>query len=195
MHKLRRGVAFYVETVLLLLFLLLSLTVLVRMLGTARQLSREARQLSCAVRIAQDAAEQLAASDSREDFAALLGARQAEDGTLIQIYDAQGAPAGGAPVSHKMQAANGAQAPDGAQSPDGAPAEDGAQSPDGAPAEDGAQSPDGAQASGTAQAAYSLLCRVEETPHGPGILLTAHFTVCNEDNILYELDTQKYLRG
>lgn len=171
MHKLRRGAAFYVETVLLLLFLLLSLTVLVRMLGTARQLSREARQLSCAVRIAQDAAEQLAASDSREDFAALLGARQAEDGTLIQIYDAQGAPAGGAPVSHKMQAANGA------------------------PAEDGAQSPDGAQASGTAQAAYSLLCRVEETPHGPGILLTAYFTVCNEDNILYELDTQKYLRG
>lgn len=189
MHKLRRGVAFYVETVLLLLFLLLSLTVLVRMLGTARQLSREARQLSCAVRIAQDAAEQLAASDSREDFAALLGARQAEDGTLIQIYDAQGAPAGGAPVSHKMQAANGAQAPDGAQSPDGAPAEDGAQASDGASAEDGAQ------ASGTAQAAYSLLCRVEETPHGPGILLTAHFTVCNEDNILYELDTQKYLRG
>lgn len=167
MHKLRRGVAFYVETVLLLLFLLLSLTVLVRMLGTARQLSREARQLSCAVRIAQDAAEQLAASDSREDFAALLGARQAEDGTLIQIYDAQGAPL----VSHEMQAANGAQATD------GAPAED------------------GAQASGTAQAAYSLLCRVEETPHGPGILLTAHFTVCNEDNILYELDTQKYLRG
>lgn len=183
MHKLRRGVAFYVETVLLLLFLLLSLTVLVRMLGTARQLSREARQLSCAVRIAQDAAEQLAASDSREDFAALLGARQAEDGTLLQIYNAQGAPAGGAPVSHEMQAAYEAQAPD------GAPAEDGAQSPDGAPAEDGAQ------ASGTAQAAYSLLCRVEETPHGPGILLTAHFTVCNEDNILYELDTQKYLRG
>lgn len=177
MHKLRRGVAFYVETVLLLLFLLLSLTVLVRMLGTARQLSREARQLSCAVRIAQDAAEQLAASDSREDFAALLGARQAEDGTLIQIYDAQGAPAGGAPVSHEMPAAN------------GAPAEDGAQSPDEAPAEDGAR------ASGAAQAAYSLLCRVEETPHGPGILLTAHFTVCNEDNILYELDTQKYLRG
>ena len=90
MHKSRRGAAFYVETILLVLFLLLSLTVLARMLGTARQLSREARQLSCAVRIAQDAAEQLAApyrglSDPETRLRSLAGelARQA-------VYDPEG---------------------------------------------------------------------------------------------------------
>ncbi len=139
MHKSRRGAAFYVETILLVLFLLLSLTVLARMLGTARQLSREARQLSCAVRIAQDAAEQLAASDSREDFAVLLGARQTEDGTLARAYNAEGAPAADA-----------------------------------------------------IPAAYTLLCRLEETAQPHGVLLTAYFTVCNDSEALYELETQKY---
>lgn len=93
MHKTRRGAAFYVETLLLVLFLLFSLTVLVRMLGAAKALSREARDLSCAVRIAQDAAEQLAACDSRADWAALLGAREEADGRLAAAYDAQGAAA------------------------------------------------------------------------------------------------------
>ena len=139
MHRSRRGAAFYVETILLVLFLLLSLTVLARMLGTARQLSREARELSCAVRIAQDAAEQLAASSSREDFSALLDAQQTEDGALAKAYDAGGAPA-----------------------------------------------------SDEAQAAYSLLCRLEETAQPRGVLLTARFTVCNDSGILYELETQKY---
>lgn len=93
MHRSKRGAAFYVETILLILFLLFSLTVLVRILGAARQFSREARELSCAVRIAQDAAEQLAASGSREDFAALLDAHETEDGALAKAYDTQGTPA------------------------------------------------------------------------------------------------------
>lgn len=148
MHRSRRGAAFYVETILLVLFLLFSLAVLVRMLGTAKQLSGEARQLSCAVRIAQDAAEQAAVCDSPEDLAALLDARQTEDGALIKAYDAQGAPLA-----------------------------------------------DGGQAADGTQAAYSLLCRVEQTAQGPGTLLTVHFTVSNESGVLYELETQKYLRG
>ena len=139
MHRARRGAAFYVETILLLLFLLFSLTVLVRMLGAAKQLSLEARELSCAVRIAQDAAEQAAACGSREDLAALLDARETEDGALTRSYDAQGTPAADA-----------------------------------------------------AGAAYSLLCRVETTAQGPGVLLTARFTVSNERSVLYELETQKY---
>ena len=148
MHRSRRGAAFYVETILLVLFLLFSLAVLVRMLGAARQFSVEARQLSCAVRIAQDAAEQAAVCDSPEDLAALLGAQQTGDGTLFKAYDAQGAP-----LADEGQAADGAQG------------------------------------------AYSLLCRVEQTAQGSGVLLTAHFTVSNEAGILYELETQKYLRG
>lgn len=154
MHKSRRGAAFYVETILLVLFLLFSLTVLVRMLGAAKQLSGEARQLSCAVRIAQDAAEQVAVCDSHEDLAALLDARQTEDGTLAKAYDAQGTP-----LADNGQAADGTSAADGTQ------------------------------------AAYSLLCRVDTTAQGPGVLLTAHFTVSNESGVLYELETQKYLRG
>ena len=107
MHKSRRGAAFYVETILLVLFLLLSLTVLARMLGTARQLS--------------------------------LGARQTEDGTLARAYNAEGAPAADA-----------------------------------------------------IPAAYTLLCRLEETAQPHGVLLTAYFTVCNDSEALYKLEMQKY---
>ena len=153
MHRSRRGAAFYVETILLVLFLLFSLAVLVRMLGASKQFSARARQLSCAVRIAQDAAEQAAACDSPEDLAALLGAQQTEDGALAKAYDAQGMPLAGS-----------GQAADGA-------------------AENGAQ------------AAYSLLCRVDTAAQGPGVLMTVHFTVSNEAGVLYELETQKYLRG
>lgn len=148
MHRSRRGAAFYVETILLILFLLFSLTVLVRILGAARQFSLEARQLSCAVRIAQDAAEQVAVCDSPEDLAALLDTEQTEDGVLTKLFDAQGAPVSG-----------------------------------------------NAAEPGNAGAVYSLLCRVDTVAQGPGVLLTAHFTVSNERGILYELETQKYLRG
>ena len=71
MRRSRGGAAFYVETLLLVLFLLASLTVLVQILGAAKRTSREARELSTAVSIAQNAAELFAASGSQEDFAAL----------------------------------------------------------------------------------------------------------------------------
>lgn len=57
MRRSRGGAAFYVETLLLVLFLLASLTVLVQILGAAKRTSREARELSTAVNIAQNAAE------------------------------------------------------------------------------------------------------------------------------------------
>ena len=46
MRRSRGGAAFYVETLLLVLFLLASLTVLVQILGAAKRTSREARELS-----------------------------------------------------------------------------------------------------------------------------------------------------
>lgn len=142
MRKTRRGAAFYVETLLLVLFLLFCLTVLVRMLGAARQLSREARQLSRAVQIAQNAAEQLAASASREDWARRLGAREEADGTLTVGCDAQGVPA----------------------------------------------------ADGTEEI-YRLSCRLDAEPRERGVMLTAHLSVLCGQEIIYELDTQKYLGG
>ena len=82
MRRSRGGAAFYVETLLLVLFLLASLTVLVQDPGRCKAyLHREARELSTAVSIAQNAAELFAASGSREDFAALLGAEKRR-GTL-----------------------------------------------------------------------------------------------------------------
>ena len=66
----------------MVLFLLASLTVLVQILGAAKRTSREARELSTAVSIAQNAAELFAASGSQEDFAALLGAEKTARGTL-----------------------------------------------------------------------------------------------------------------
>ena len=90
MRRSRGGAAFYVETLLLVLFLLASLTVLVQILGAAKRTSREARELSTAVNIAQNAAELFAASGSQEDFAALLGAEKTARGTLRAAYDVQG---------------------------------------------------------------------------------------------------------
>mgnify|MGYP000759658851 CR=1 FL=1 len=49
MRRSRGGAAFYVETLLLVLFLLASLTVLVQILGAAKRTSREDRELSTAV--------------------------------------------------------------------------------------------------------------------------------------------------
>ena len=90
MRRSRGGAAFYVETLLLVLFLLASLTVLVQILDAAKRTSREARELSTAVSIAQNAAELFAASGSQEDFAALLGAEKTARGTLRAAYDVQG---------------------------------------------------------------------------------------------------------
>ena len=109
MRRSRGGAAFYVETaadyintfnsfssnpwrpvIWLVLFLLASLTVLVQILGAAKRTSREARELSTAVSIAQNAAELFAASGSQEDFAALLGAEKTARGTLRAAYDVQG---------------------------------------------------------------------------------------------------------
>ena len=87
MRRSRGGAAFYVETLLLVLFLLASLTVLVQILGAAKRTSREARELSTAVSIAQNAAELFAASGSQEDFAVLLGAEKTARGTLRAAYD------------------------------------------------------------------------------------------------------------
>ena len=92
MRKTRGTTAFYLETLLLILFLLASLTVLVKVMGTAKQMSRAARELSASAGIAQSAAEQFAASTGDGQLAEMLGAQQAEDGALTAWYDAAGLP-------------------------------------------------------------------------------------------------------
>lgn len=138
----RRAFSFQIEAVVVLLLMLFSMSVLVRVLGAARSMSDEAHDLSCAIHIAQDAAEQLAACRSADDFAALLGAGADADGTLVAVYGA-----------------------------------------DGAPLADGAQ------------AAYTLRCTCSEAPAGAGTMLCVHFTVTGNQRVLYELDSQKYLRA
>lgn len=141
MHK-KGAFSFYVEAVLLVLVLLVCASILVEVLGAARGMSRSAQQLSGAVRIAQNAAEQLAASDGTADFAALLGAQQAPDGALVAVYDA-----GGQPLTQEEEAA------------------------------------------------FTLRCECSETPAGPGTMLRVRFTVTAGQAVVYELDSQKYLRA
>ncbi len=54
MNRARKNAAFYLEALLLVLFLLLSLTVLIRMMGAAKLMGEQARQESCASQILQN---------------------------------------------------------------------------------------------------------------------------------------------
>lgn len=91
MGKSRGTTAFYIETLMLILFLLASLAVLVQLMGKAREFSRAAQELDAAVRIAQDAAEQFAAAGG-EDWAGALGAQPGPGGLLVAGYGPDGLP-------------------------------------------------------------------------------------------------------
>lgn len=81
-EKPRRGAAFYVEIIVLLVFLLLSLTVLVRMLALARGEGIEAQRTQQAVQLAQDAAECFAASRTDAALAQMLQGSELADGIV-----------------------------------------------------------------------------------------------------------------
>lgn len=100
MHeKIHGNRAFYVEILLLILFLILSLTVLLRTYGLARGTASRAEALSIATRLSQDAAERFSASQSDAALAALWPESTAGENTLTAYFtaggDAAAAPAQG----------------------------------------------------------------------------------------------------
>lgn len=95
--KQRRNAAFYVETLLLVLFLLGMLAVLVQMFAAARSQSRQARQLTQATLLAQNAAECFDAAGSPQELALLLTGSETgilwnEEGRGEVRMDGQGTP-------------------------------------------------------------------------------------------------------
>ena len=90
MRRSRGGAAFYVETLLLVLFSACQPDRAGADTGAAKRTLTGGQELSTAVSIAQNAAELFAASGSQEDFAALLGAEKTARGTLRAAYDVQG---------------------------------------------------------------------------------------------------------
>ena len=94
--------AFYLETLLLIVVFIAIILVLTQVFGLSRMQSAQARQLTDAVCLAQNAAEAVAASQSAEEVCALLdeggNARLTEDGVeagygLDMAPDGSGTPA------------------------------------------------------------------------------------------------------
>lgn len=91
--KPKRSTAFYIEALVLVLFLLAMLTVLVQMFAAARQVSREAAQRNDAVCAARGLSECFSAASSAEEFCRLAGL-DAPAGTLQVNREGQPDPAG-----------------------------------------------------------------------------------------------------
>ena len=92
--KHRKNTAFFIETLLLTLFVLALCTVLVRLFAAARLRSAQAQELTAAQQIAQNVSESFYASASEELFWQLLGASNppAEGEALTLAVDSQGRP-------------------------------------------------------------------------------------------------------
>ena len=92
--KHRKNTAFFIETLLLTLFVLALCTVLVRLFAAARLRSAQAQELTAAQQIAQNVSESFYASASEEQFWQLLGASNppAEGEALALAVDSQGRP-------------------------------------------------------------------------------------------------------
>ena len=92
--KHRKNTAFFIEALLLTLFVLALCTVLVRLFAAARLRSAQAQELTAAQQIAQNASESFYASASEEQFWQLLGASNppAEGEALTLAVDSQGRP-------------------------------------------------------------------------------------------------------
>lgn len=84
--KRHRITTFYMETLFLIAVLIAVILVLTRVFGMGRSESREARLLTIAVSLAQNAAEAVSGSSSLEDVAALLGE---EDASGITVDEEQ----------------------------------------------------------------------------------------------------------
>ena len=92
--KHRKNTAFFIEALLLTLFVLALCTVLVRLFAAARLRSAQAQELTAAQQIAQNVSENFYASASEEQFWQLLGASNppAEGEALTLAVDSQGRP-------------------------------------------------------------------------------------------------------
>ena len=92
--KHRKNTAFFIEALLLTLFVLALCTVLVRLFAAARLRSTQAQELTAAQQIAQNVSESFYASASEEQFWQLLGASNppAEGEALTLAVDSQGRP-------------------------------------------------------------------------------------------------------
>ena len=87
---------FYLETLLLIAVVVAVILVLTRVFGLARAQSAEAKMLTNAVCLAQNAAEAVSASDSPEALLSLLdengNARPGEKSAVLASYDADMVP-------------------------------------------------------------------------------------------------------
>ena len=92
--KHRKNTAFFIEALLLTLFVLALCTVLVRLFAAARLRSAQAQELTAAQQIAQNVSESFYASASEEQFWQLLGASNppAEGEAMTLAVDSQGRP-------------------------------------------------------------------------------------------------------
>lgn len=92
--KHRKNTAFFIEALLLTLFVLALCTVLVRLFAAARLRSAQAQELTAAQQIAQNVSESFYASASEEQFWQLLGASNPPDEgeALTLAVDSQGRP-------------------------------------------------------------------------------------------------------
>lgn len=87
MNDTKRGIAFYVETVLLVLFLSVALAVLVQVFSAAQGMGTQAQRLSDGTLLAENAAELIAASESEEEFRSLVN--MSPESEICLHYDVQ----------------------------------------------------------------------------------------------------------
>ena len=87
MNDTKRGIAFYVETVLLVLFLSVALAVLVQVFAAAQGMGTQTQRLSDGTLLAENAAELIAASESEEEFRSLVNA--GPESEICLHYDVQ----------------------------------------------------------------------------------------------------------
>ena len=87
MNDTKRGIAFYVETVLLVLFLSVALAVLVQVFAAAQGMGTQAQRLSDGTLLAENAAELIAASESEEEFRSLVNV--SPESEICLHYDVQ----------------------------------------------------------------------------------------------------------
>jgi len=94
--KKRQTTTFYIETLVLVAILIVVILVLTRVFGMGRARSQEARILTSAVSLAQNAAEAVSSSDSPQMLAQLLNEKDnagyAEDAGVTARYDQEMQP-------------------------------------------------------------------------------------------------------
>lgn len=204
MKRQEHMTAFYLETVLMVIIFALVIAVLAQVFASARMQSREARQLTNAVCLAQNAAEAVkAASDSR-DLLALMnedGNASLEEGNREAVLTAW--------YDEDMKPLALADAPAKAGSPGGnalrleatwAPAEetDAGEKASGASAgtEKSAETPDSAEQASEAPAAGENASEAPAAGDGQGRLIASRIAVYDGsgDEAIYTLQAGAYLR-